>query len=126
MTEQKATTTEVPSVAVERSGWRLAFALVGSFLLYAFVAIMGANQGPNGSFPAWLVWAGFCAAVWLVLAILQVRWWRAGRAKFWRPPYGVMAISFVVLSLIGIPTLLLPRWRRWLLRAAKPDDTAVV
>jgi hypothetical protein len=32
----------------------------------------------------------------------------------------------VVGSLIGIPTLLIPRWRRWLFRDLKPNDDAVL
>jgi uncharacterized membrane protein len=106
------------------SVWLLSGALAGSLLVYAFVAVAGAGNAESdvGAF----VSIGIVAAVWLIFAILQVRWWRAGKAKFWRPPYGVLGAFLVVGSLIGIPTLLIPRWRRWLFRTMKPDDDPVL
>jgi Short C-terminal domain len=109
-----------------RSGWLLVASLAGSLLLYALLALLSAfgNQGPDGDSELSIV--GFFAGVWLVFAILQVRWWRAGKAKFWRPTYGVLVVFVVVGSLIGIPTLLIPRWRRELFRIMKPDDDPVL
>lgn len=110
--------------AERRDGWLLAGSLAASLLVYAFVSVAGAG-GQQTETQAFVVIA-IGSAAWLVFAVLQVMWWLAGKAKFWRPPYGVLGFFFLVASLIGIPTLLIPRWRRWLFRMMKPYDDPVV
>ena len=70
----------------------------------------------------WLTWMVAWGVIWVVFALLQIRWWARGDAKFWRPIYGWALMGHIVLSLIFLPVLLWPRFRRWLLRVMKPTD----
>jgi hypothetical protein len=107
----------------DRSKARLLGALLGSFLFYQFLALMSVNQGPQGSVKGWIIFGSFLEAVWVVLAILQIRWWSAGKRFFYRPPYAVLLWMLVIaFSIVGVASLLIPPWRRWLLRITRPDD----
>ena len=71
----------------------------------------------------WTAWTVEWGAIWIVFALLQVLWWARGDEKFRRPIYAWALLGHIVLSLIFLPVLLWPRFRRWLLRALKPADT---
>src|SRR5262249_36361025 len=103
---------------------RLLGALLCSFLVYQFLVLLSANQGPEGSLKAWIIAGSFLEAVWFVLAILQIRWWRAGKRFFYRPPYAVLLWMLVIFSMVGVVSLLIPPWRGWLVRISRPDDPA--
>ena len=70
----------------------------------------------------WLASTISWGVIWVVFALLQVRWWARGDEKFWRPIYAWALLGFIVLSLIALPILLWPRFRRWLFRVMKPSD----
>jgi hypothetical protein len=109
----------------DRSPAKLLGALLCSFLLYQFLVLVSANQGPQGSVKGWIIFGSFLEAVWVVLAVLQIRWWRAGKRFFYRPPYAVLLWMLVIaFSVVGVASLLIPRWRRWLMRITRPDDPA--
>jgi hypothetical protein len=55
-----------------------------------------------------------CGGYWLVFAALQVLWRSQGREHFWRPVYPTALFVLLLASLIFIPLLLVPRFRRWL------------
>jgi hypothetical protein len=95
-------------------------------------------------------WMGVWGVYWLVMAVLQIRWWRKGYEHFWRPTYtwigtalgllllsipaGLMfvvpwgeiagAVAFFIVFLGSIAALLvfIPDFRRWLLQHWKPYD----
>ena len=70
-------------------------------------------------------WIGYTIAwgvIWVVFALLQIRWWARGDEKFWRPIYAWTLLGLIVISLIFLPFLLWPRFRRWLFRVMKPTD----
>ena len=101
----------------------LARSLVLSFLFCALLALAAevAGDTPVG---AWLIWIAACAAYWLVFAVLQVRWRRRGYRGFWRPVYPTALLVFICASLIGVPLLLVPRFRRWLWMNMQPGARA--
>jgi hypothetical protein len=70
----------------------------------------------------WAYWLGFWGIIWLVFVPLQSRWWAKGYEKFWRPLYAWTFLGLIVVSLIFLPLLLWPRFRRWLFRVTKPTD----
>jgi hypothetical protein len=74
------------------------------------------------TYEEWIVWMVAWGVIWLVFALLQVRWWSKGHEKFWRPLYAWTLFGYIVLSLVFLPFLLWPRVRRWLFRVMKPTD----
>jgi hypothetical protein len=70
----------------------------------------------------WIVWTIAWGVIWIVFALLQTRWWARGDEKFWRPIYSWTLLGYIVTSLIFLPVLLWPRFRRWLFRVLKPVD----
>jgi hypothetical protein len=115
----------MPSASVgDRNPASLLGALLCSFLVYQFLVLLSGNQGPEGSVKAWIIAGSFLEAVWVVLAVLQIRWWRDGKRFFYRPPYAVLLWMLLIFSTVGLVSLLIPRWRRWLVRITRPDDPA--
>jgi hypothetical protein len=93
----------------DRSPARLLGALLCSFLVYQFLVLASLNQGPGASLTALIGFDSFLEAVWVVLAVLQIRWWRAGKRFFYRPPYAVLIwMLLVALSIVGLASLLIP------------------
>ena len=74
------------------------------------------------TYRVWLSWTIAWGVIWLGFALLQIRWWAKGYEKFWRPLYAWTLLGSIVLSLIFLPLLLWPRFRRWLFRVLKPQD----
>ncbi len=99
-------------------GHDLARALLLSLLFCAGLALVYALEA--GSLRALSVWAAVCGVYWLLFAVLQVRWRRQGREKFWRPVYPTVLLLFLCASLFLLPLLLVPRFRRWLFGNMKP------
>jgi hypothetical protein len=102
-------------------------ATLGLYLLLSFLFCVA--MGPvfilfnwDTTFELWLGWTIAWGVVWIVFALLQVRWWARGDEKFWRPLYAWTLLAYVVLSLFFLPLLLWPRFRRWLFRVLKPAD----
>jgi hypothetical protein len=94
--------------------------LAGTFVLYALIALLSANNS-SITLNEWLIWSGIVAACWISLAVLQVRWWRAGKPGYWRPPFFWPLMGLLAISWIGLLSLLIPRWRRWLFRGLTPN-----
>jgi hypothetical protein len=96
----------------------LARALCLSFLFCAGLALLVVMS--SGTPRTGLVWTAICAVYWLVFVVLQVWWRRQGREKFWRPVYPMVLLVGVCASVIFLPLLLVPRFRRWLLGNMNP------
>ncbi len=96
----------------------LARGLIQSFAFCAVCGLLGVvGAHTTQAFAAWVgVWGGY----WLLFLPLQVVWWAQGRETFWRPIYPTALLLVVLVSLIGIPTLLIPSFRRWLFGNMKP------
>jgi hypothetical protein len=100
--------------------WRLVGALAGSLAVCGLVAFSGAFGAETER--QWAYWSAGCLAYWAVFAVLQVVWWRQGRVKFWRPVYPGALLVGILFTVFFIPTLLIPRFRRWLGTVIRPDD----
>lgn len=132
----------VPDWVPERWRTGLAGHLCASFFFSVACGFLGGS-----------IWFVLLMVVyWLVLAVLQIEWWRKGYDRYWRPAYswvmtaagaGVVGIPGVVaVSLLGpgpgvfqnalyaaawivsaaLP-LSIPRFRRWLFQMLRPYDT---
>jgi hypothetical protein len=124
MSEPTSGVTELDQGSERRaSGATLALYL---FLSFLFCLAMGETILFNWdtTYGLWIGWTIAWGVIWLVFALLQVRWWARGDAKFWRPLYGWTLFGYIVISLFFLPLLLWPRFRRWLFRVMKPADPA--
>jgi multisubunit Na+/H+ antiporter MnhB subunit len=111
-----------PSTSPRASG--IAWLATCLFLSLLFCAAMGFAIvfDSDLTYEGFIVWTSGWGVYWLVFAPLQVRWWARGYEKFWRPVYAWSLLGFIVFSLILLPLLLWPRFRRWLFRVLKPVD----
>ena len=101
-------------------------ASLGLFLFLSLLFCLAMGQtiifNWDTTFGLWLGWNIAWGVIWLVFALLQIRWWASGCEKFWRPIYAWTLFGYIALSLIFLPLLLWPRFRRWLFRVMKPKD----
>jgi hypothetical protein len=102
---------------------------VGSLLLFLFISLlfclaMGQTIVFNydTTVGLWIGWTVAWGVIWVAFAVLQIVWWSKGYEKFWRPVYSWTLLGYIVISLIFLPFLLWPRFRRWLFRVIKPTD----
>ena len=101
---------------------------VWSLILFLFLSLLFClGWGLSGllgvdTFEQWIGYMIAWGVIWVVFALLQIRWWARGDEKFWRPIYAWTLLGSIVLSLIFLPVLLWPRFRRWLNRVMKPVD----
>jgi hypothetical protein len=102
---------------------------VGSLFLFLFLSLLFcAAMGQmiifnwDTTFGLWVGWNIAWGVIWLVFALLQIWWWSRGYEKFWRPLYAWTLFGNIVLSLVFLPILFWPRFRRWLFRVMKPTD----
>jgi hypothetical protein len=136
--------------AGEHSLLGLVRSLLVSLLFCGFFALGGAFGAETVD--VWVAWAEGWAVYWLVMAVLQVWWWRKKYDQFWRPIYSWALTGFGAF-LLGMPVMVLvaifypgggsaqgvaiiigwlgslavllvclPRLRRWLFRQLKPYD----
>ena len=91
-------------------------------LLFCFAMSQTVLGNWDTTYGLWVGWTIAWGVIWLVFAALQVRWWARGDAKFWRPIYAWTLLGYIVMSLIFLPFLIWPRFRRWLFRVLKPAD----
>lgn len=89
-------------------GAQLVIHLGASFGFCAFMGLAGALEAQTLAF--WFSWMAGWGVYWLVLAVLQVRWWRKGYDHFWRPVYSWVLTAFgaVVLSIPALLMFVLP------------------
>jgi hypothetical protein len=76
-----------------------------SFLCCAVLGIAPAF-GSNVDVDTFALWMIGCCVYWLVMAVLQVRWWRKGYKYFFRPTYTLLGTALGLLFL-SIPALLM-------------------
>jgi len=139
-----------PAPEAGKNSRRLWLHLGASLLVCLFVIVAGGSN--TGSDTAFYVTAIVAVGYWAAVAVLEVRWWRKGYERFWRPMYS-WVLTLLAGAILGVPLaallvaaypgvsnsvvgvvdvfsplllLLIPRFRRWLFRQWKPYDSPAV
>ena len=123
--EAQTPSAHVEVQVVRRDPWRLAGALAGSLLysaMFSAASVFGAED-----LAQWFFLMGCWAVYWVVLAVLTCRWWVQGRSKYWRPFWSYQVIGATIMMWpVLMPLLLIPRYRNWLKRVARPFEPGEV